>query len=139
VTAIQFTCDRAIELPDKLDRLAQHMQIQTSRVSIADMQAQLAAVEAQQQTIADNGVQTALEKISESLRRALQLVQEGQDARQVQVASLSGLILDFLGLLQEVQIKLRATTQTEAAMLELRSLSEQLGMFQENVDRLMPS
>jgi hypothetical protein len=141
LATIQHSCDRAIELPIKIDQLAQRMQSNSSPLSIADIQAQLADVEAKQQSSVE-GVRAQLEKIADNLQRALQLAQEGQDARQVQVAGLSALILEFLGVLQEMQAKLRSINLSGgllegAQALELRSLSEELGVFQENVDRLV--
>jgi chromosome segregation ATPase len=139
LVTIQRTCDRAMELPAKIDQLAQRMQGNTAPLSIAEIQAQLADVETRRQSA--EGEQTQLEKIADNLQRALQLAQEGQDARQVQVASLSALILEFLGVLQETQAKLRSskpsTVSEELQASELRSLSEELGVFQENVDRLV--
>ncbi|WAL59208.1 hypothetical protein [Thermocoleostomius sinensis] len=140
LVTIQRVCDRAMELPAKIDQLAQRMQGNSVPLSIAEIQAQLAELETNQQTGSD-GEAARLGKIAENLQRALQLTQEGQDARHVQVASLSALILEFLGVLQETQTKLRSnkvsTGSAESQVLELRSLTEELDVFQENVDRLV--
>jgi len=137
LTIVQYACDRASELPAQIDRLSQRMQANDSLLSIADLQQQLASVE-----LKLNGstglVKEQLAKVAESLQRNIQLAQAGQDSRQVQVASLSALILDALSVMQELQNKLRSADLADTQQtLELRSLSEELSLFQENVDFLV--
>lgn len=137
LAAVQYACDRATELPAKIDHLSQRMQGNDSLMSVADLQKQLSSVELKRRS-SSGAVGEQLAKVAASLQRNIQLAQEGQDARQVQVASLSGLILDALSVLQELQNKLRSANLTDAEQtLELRSLSDELSIFQENVDLLV--
>lgn len=137
LAAVQCACDRASELPAKIDQLAQRMQGNDSLMSVADLQKQLATVELKQRS-SSGVVGEQLAKVATSLQRNIQLAQEGQDARQAQVASLSTLILDALSVLQELQNKLRSANLSNAEQtLELRSLSDELSVFQENVDLLV--
>lgn len=137
LAAVQYACDRASELPSKIDHLAQRMQGNDSLLSIADLQSQLATVELKLNS-STGVVKDQLAKVAESLHRNIQLAQDGQDARQAQVASLSALILDALSVLQELQNKLRSANLSDAQQtLELQSLSDELNVFQENVDLLV--
>jgi hypothetical protein len=134
---IQYACDRTQELPGKIERLAQQLQGADSLLSVTELQQQLREVDAKLQ--ASSGVvRESLEKLAESLRRNIELARQGQDARQAQVISLSTLILDAAGVLQALQNKLRTTdlsNPTEA--VAVRSLSEELTSFHENVDLLL--
>jgi len=134
---IQCACDRTHELPGKIDHLAHQLQGSDSLLSVTELQQQLKEVNAKLQ--ASSGVaRESLEKLADSLRRNIEVARQGQDARQAQVISLSTLILDAAGVLQTLQNKLRTadlSNPTEA--MEVRSLSEELTNFQENVDLLV--
>jgi hypothetical protein len=72
------------------------------------------------------------------LLRNIQLARQGQDARQAQVVSLSTMILDAGGVLQQVQNKLRtADLNNSDQVMELRQWCEELRSFEENVDLLV--
>lgn len=137
LVAVQYACDRAVELPTKVDQLARRMQGADSLLSIDQLQQQLTQVQTQLQS--SSGVaREQRSKLAASLRRNIQLARQGQDARQAQVASLSTLILDSAGVLQSMQNQLRTANLADAAQtLELRSLSDELQIFQENVDLLV--
>ncbi|MDX2096601.1 MAG: hypothetical protein SFW36_02395 [Leptolyngbyaceae cyanobacterium bins.59] len=134
---VQYACDRASELPDRIDALAHRLQGSDSLLSVHDLQRQLGEAEARLRN--STGVaQEQLNQLVLGLRRNIQLAQQGQDARQAQVLSLSTLILDAAGVLQALQNKLRtANLKNAEETLELRSLSEELNSFQENVDLLV--
>lgn len=137
LAAIQYACDRASELPPKVDQLARRMQGSDSLLSVGDLKKQLAGVDMKLRS-SSGVVQEQLTRLAASLQRNIQLAREGQDARQAQVASLSTLILDSVGVLQELQNKLRSADLADAAQtVELRSLSDELSIFQENVDLLV--
>jgi chromosome segregation ATPase len=131
---VQYACDRTRELPAKIDRLAQRLQGEDSILSVAELQGQLQEV--QKKLSASSGVaQTQLSKLAESLRRNIQLAQQGQDARQAQVVSLSTLILDSVGVLQTMQNQLRTLDLGDVAQTaELQNLGNELREFQENLD-----
>ncbi|MEM9484572.1 MAG: hypothetical protein AAGA83_12860, partial [Cyanobacteria bacterium P01_F01_bin.116] len=77
-------------------------------------------------------------KLANSLKRNIALAQQGEDARQAQLANLSTLIAESGGVLQQLQNKLRTADLTSAvAADELRELSDEFKGFQENVDVLI--
>lgn len=134
---VQYACDRAQELPDKVTQLAGRLQGADSLLSITDLQAQLAEVEAKLPTSRGIAHQSQ-QQLADSLRRNIQLAQQGQDARQAQVISLSTQILDAAGVLQSLQNKLRTADLTNAQDTdELQELGEDLKQVQENVDMLV--
>jgi chromosome segregation ATPase len=134
---VQYACDRTRELPAKIDRLAQRLQGEDSILSVAELQRQLQDV--QKKLSSSSGVaQTQLSKLAESLQKNIRLAQQGQDARQAQVASLSTLILDSVGVLQTMQNQLRTIDLGDAAQTaELQNLGHELREFQENLDLLV--
>ena len=137
LAAVQYACDRATELPGKIEQLIRRMQGADSLLVVRDLQAQLREVETRSQT--SSGVaREQLSRLADSLRRNIQLAQQGQDARQAQVVSLSTLIFDSAGVLQAMQNQLRTANLADGAQTqELRSLSEELRQFQETVDLLV--
>lgn len=137
LASVQYACDRAGELPAKIDQLARRLYGGDSLLSVSDLQQQLVNVDVQIKS--SSGVaKEQLQQLYASLQRNIQLAQQGQDAREAQVVSLSTLIQDSAGVLQELQNKLRnADLNDSAQTMELRSLSDELKSFQENVDLLV--
>lgn len=137
LASVQLACDRAAELPPKVDELARRMQGADSLLSVQELQQQLTEVQAKLQS-SSGAAREQRTKLAESLRRNIQLARQGQDARQAQVASLSTLILDAAGVLQAIQNQLRTANLADSTQAgELRSLSDELRAFQENVDLLV--
>ncbi len=134
---VQYACDRAVELPSKIDQLSRRLGGSDSLLSVSDLQEQLTQVQNKLQS--SSGIATEhLNQLATSLQRNIKLAQQGQDARQAQVVSLSTFIQDTAGVLQELQNKLRGANLNDPSVtLELRSLSEQFNSFQENVDLLV--
>jgi hypothetical protein len=138
LTSVQFACDRASELPTKIDELARRLQGSDSLLSVAELQNQLSAVDDRRRTAPDGVARNQLDQLASSLERNIQLAQAGKDARQAQVVSLSRLILDSGGVLQSMQNQLRNVNLADAqATVELKTLSDELKLFQENVDLLV--
>ena len=137
LSAVQYACDRALELPAKIDQLARRLYGSDSLLSVSELQQQLGEVQTKQQR--SSGIaRQQLNQLSESLQRNLRLARQGQDARQAQVISLSTLITDSAGVLQQLQNRLRTSDLNNSEQIqELRSLSEELSSFQENVDLLV--
>jgi len=137
LAAVQYACDRASELPAKVDQLSQRFQGADSLLSVSDLQQQLEQVN-QKQTQASGVAKDQLNKLTESLQRNLQLARQGQDARQAQVTSLSTMIADAAGVLQQLQNKLRTADLNDSEQArELRSLSEELHSLEESFDLLV--
>lgn len=133
LSAVQFSCDRAVELPAKIDILARRLQGSNALLSVQELQQQL--TEVQQKLPASSGVaKQHLNQLAESLKRNIQLAQEGQDTRLAQVVSLSTQIQDFAGVLQQVQTKLHSSDLTDSEqILELQALSDELSSLRDNV------
>lgn len=134
---LQEVCNRAGELPAKVNYLARQLQGSDSLLSMQELHHQLAEAEAKRD--ASTGIaREQLNRLVDSLQHNIQLAQQGQDARQAQVVNLSTQILDSAGVLQQMQNSLRTadlsdTRQTE----ELRALGNEFKVFQENVDLLI--
>ena len=137
LTTVQYTCDRAQELPGKIDQLTRRFQGANSLLSVAELQKQLGEVELKQQR--SSGIaRQQLDQLAASLERNLALARQGEDARQAQIISLSTLISDSAGVLQQLQNRLRTSNLEDSAQLqELRELSEELNSFQENLEVLV--
>lgn len=137
LTAVQYACDRAIELPAKIDQLAMRLPSADSLLSVSELQQQLLEVQTKQ--CSSSGVASQhLNQLADSLKRNIQLAQEGQDTRTAQIVSLYTLIQDSAGVLQQLQNKLRTADLTNLEQVnELRSLSSEFNSFQENVDILV--
>ncbi|PSN19185.1 hypothetical protein C7271_08585 [filamentous cyanobacterium CCP5] len=134
---VRYACDRSRELPAKIDQLSRRLSGRDSLLSVDDLQKQLAEVQQKQRT--SSGVaRDQWSKLATSLQRNIQLAKQGEDAREAQVVSLSTLILDAAGVLQQLQNQLRtADLTTTAAAEEVRSLSDEFNSMQENMDVLM--
>jgi len=134
---VQYACDRTQELPGQITQLAKRLQGSDSLLSVEELQGQLQTVESRIHE--SSGVaRQSQEQLADSLRRNIALAQQGQDARQAQVVSLSTQILDAAGVLQSLQNKLRTADLTNAQEAgELRSLSEDLKQLHENVEVLV--
>ncbi|NET38699.1 MAG: hypothetical protein F6K19_43045 [Cyanothece sp. SIO1E1] len=135
--SIQYACERTHELPTKINHLARRLQSNNSLLSVDNLQQQLAAVEAKRQASAGTA-QQQWAKLADSLHRNIDLVRQGDDTRQAQIASLSTLIADAAGVLQQLQNKLRtANLDNVAEATELRALSQEFNSFQENLELLI--
>lgn len=74
-----------------------------------------------------------MQQIELSLIRNITLAKEGQSAREAQVFSLTNLITESAGILQQLQNKLRTADLTNSQELnDLQALSQELVILQEN-------
>jgi chromosome segregation ATPase len=140
LVAVQYACDRAVELPDKIDQMIQRLQnSDATLLSASELQRQLTEAETRLRS-SSGTAREQLQTLTDRLHRNLQLVQQGQDVRQSQIANLSMLVNDTAGVLQALQNRLRTANLTDATQAtELRSLSEELSNVQSNVDLLISS
>ena len=134
---VQYACDRTQQLPQKIDRLARRMAGDDALLSVSDLERQLKQAETKVRN--SKGIaQEQWGKLANSLKRNIALAQQGEDARQAQLANLSTLIAQSGGVLQQLQNKLRTADLTSAVDAdELRELSDEFKGFQENVDVLI--
>ncbi|MEM7062761.1 MAG: hypothetical protein AAF572_06320 [Cyanobacteria bacterium P01_B01_bin.77] len=134
---VQYACDRTQELPQKIDQLALRMAGNDALLSVDDLSRQLKQAEIKVRN--SKGIaQEQWGKLANSLKRNIALAQQGEDARQAQLANLSTLIAESGGVLQQLQNKLRTADLTSSvAANELRDLSNEIKGFQENVDVLI--
>lgn len=137
LATVEYACDRVLELPDKVDRLAQKLQGSDSLLSPTKLTTQIAEVQAKAQQ--SSGVaQQQLNQLATSLKNNLKLAQQGQDARQAQVVSLATLVTESAGVLQQFQNRLRTSNLDNSAEIEdLRTISDELKNMQDNVDLLI--
>ncbi|MEM9949575.1 MAG: hypothetical protein AAF810_26385, partial [Cyanobacteria bacterium P01_D01_bin.36] len=134
---VQYVCDRIQDIPNKIDLLARKMQSKGALLSVDDTKKQLTNVN----TKLKNSSGVAKEQwqtLAQQLEQNIALVQQGDDAREAQVAQLSTLIARSGGVLQELQNKLRtADLSSEMETETLKELSNELKGFQENVEVLL--
>ena len=137
LSAVQYSCDRAAELPEKVEEMAFRLESSEAVLSLEQLQQQQEEVQAKLEK--SSGIaRQQLSQLATSLQRNIQLAQEGQDTRQAQIVNLLTLIQDAAGVLQKLQNKLRASDLADSDQVsELRQLSEELNSVQESVDILV--
>jgi len=133
--------DRAAEFPNKIDLLIQKFKGGEALLSLPDLEQQLKKVKLKLLKLESSSssiAQTQLQSLSASLERNIELVRHGESTKQAQVASLSTLVADASGTLQELQNKLRIVNLNDLQQTEeLRSLTYELSSFQENAELLL--
>lgn len=135
--AVQYACDRTQELPNKIQQLGQRLGGGQSLLSATDLAQQIREAKAKRDS-SGGAARAQWQTLIESLERNLTLAQEGEDARQAQVVSLSTLLSNAAGTLQQLQNKLRTADLTSSSETsELRALSDEFSRFQENVELLV--
>ena len=137
LSMVQYACDRAEALPHNIDQLARRMKGTDSLLSVDELQRQLQTATANVQT--STGIaKDQWEKLVSTLEWNINLSQDGKDARQAQVVSLSTLIVQSAGVLQQLQNKLRVADLRDRHQTdEVRSLSEAFNTVQENLNTLV--
>lgn len=133
LSTVQYACDRAENLPRNIEQLAKRMRGNESLMSAPELQRQLN--DAKTQAASSTGVaREQWEKLASTLEWNINLSQEGKDARQAQVVSLSTMIVQSAGVLQQLQNRLRTADLSDRAQSdELRSLSSTFNSVQENL------
>ncbi len=137
LVAVHDICDRTIELPQKIDKIAERLPEQESLLSVNELEKQLLEVKSKIRSSSGMTRQN-LEQLAASLERNMALAQAGQDTRQAKIISLSTSIQNSAGVLQKLQNKLRTADLSNSKDLqELRSLSNELNDYQANLDILI--
>ena len=137
LVVIQQACNRAIEIPEQLEKVARSLPEQESLLSVRELESQLAEV--QKKLNSSSGLHRQhLEQLAASLQRNIQLAQTGQDTRQAKIVSLYTTVQNLAGALQQLQNKLRTADLNDWQNLqELRSLSEDMNGYQDRFDLLI--
>ena len=137
LTAVEYTCQRTLELPEKINHLTQKLAGGDSLLSREELNKQLQQVKSQQKNSKGRAL-IQLQQLENTLKNNLQLVEEGQDAREAQVFSIVTIITEFAGVLQQLQNKLRsANLDNSEEIQELKDLNNELNNFQESMDVLV--
>ncbi|MEL6384077.1 MAG: hypothetical protein AAFQ89_16805 [Cyanobacteria bacterium J06626_18] len=136
---VQYACDHIQDLPTKLEQLIKRLNRKGAILAVDDLQKQLREAEQKQRT-STGAAKAQWSRLVASLQRNIELAQQGEDAREAQVVSLSTLIVDAGGVLQQLQNKLRsADLSSDRQTDELRELGLELNNMQENMDVLLTS
>lgn len=104
LATVQYTCDRTVELPAKIDSLVRRLDGSNPLLSVKELQQQLIAVQVKLQN-SSSVAKEHLNQLVKSLQRNIELASPGQDTRMAQVINLVTLIQDAAGVLQELQNK----------------------------------
>lgn len=137
LTAVEYTCQRTLELPDKINKLTEKLAGGDSILSSQELNQQLEQVKIQQKNSKGRAL-IQLQQLENTLQNNLQLVREGQDAREAQVFSIVTIITEFAGVLQQLQNKLRsANLDNSEEIQELKDLNNELNNFQKSMDVLV--
>ncbi|HIK04179.1 MAG TPA: hypothetical protein IGS40_05620 [Trichormus sp. M33_DOE_039] len=134
LTTVLISCDRAAELPSKIDALVFNLHHTNSLLSIEALQQQI--TEVQKKLPSSSGVaQRHLNQLAESLKRNIQLAQEGEDSRLARIINIATLIQDFSGVLQKLQTRLRTSDLTDSEQINgLQLIADELSSLTENLD-----
>lgn len=137
VSAVEYACDRVLELPAKIDLLVGKLNGSDSLLAAEELETQIKEVQIKARE--SSGVaQKQLSQLAQSLENNLQLARQGEDARQAQVVSLATMVSESAGILQQFQNRLRTSDLNNSVELnELKVLSEELKNMQDNVDLLI--
>ena len=132
LVAVQGACQRAIELPIKIDELGRRINGVNSLLSVSDLEQQLGEVETKRSS--SSGIaRQHLDQLVNSLQHNIQLAREGENARNAQITSLHTLIQDSFGVLQKMQNKLRTADLTDSQQVrELQAYTDELTSLQDN-------
>lgn len=132
LVAVQEACQRAIELPIKIEELGRRIHGANSLLSVNDLQQQLQEVK-NKRALSSGIARQHLDQLANSLQRNIQLANEGQNARTAQITSLYTLIQNSAGILQQIQNKLRTADLTDYQQInELQASTDELTSLQDN-------
>jgi hypothetical protein len=134
LTTVLMSCDRAAELPGKIDMLVFKLHNTNSLLSIEALQQQLKEVKKKLPSTS-GAPQRHLNQLAKSLKRNIKLAQEGEDSRLARIINIATLIQNFAGVLQKLQTKLRTSDLSDAAKINaLQLIADELSSLAENLD-----
>ncbi|YAF97702.1 MAG: hypothetical protein AB3A66_08630 [Nodularia sp. CChRGM 3473] len=134
LASLQISCDRAVELPEKLRAIVWYLYGSNTLISVSSLKHQLAAV--QQQYRSSSGVKKQqLSQLRDFLRHNIKLAKAGKDTRLSRIIRISSLIQDSTAVLYNLQTKLRSFDLSNIDELQL--LSKQLSSLEVSLDVLV--
>lgn len=126
LTAIEYGCDRILELPQKIDYLSRKLSGGDSLLSEAELQEKLKD-NLKKQKSASGLALKQLRQIEGNLRRNIDLAKQGKSAREAQVFAFTNILTESAGVLQELQNKLRTSDLNNSQSLQdLQDLTQEL-------------
>ncbi|MBD2343217.1 hypothetical protein [Anabaena subtropica] len=137
LAGLESSCDRAVELPGKIDTLVWNISGNNSLLSVDKLQQQLQEVKQKRQS--SSGVSKQhWQELADSLQRNIKLAKEGEDTRLARIINISTLIQDSAGLLQRLQTTLRTSDLHDSEQINgMILLSDELSSLSENIDLLV--
>lgn len=126
LTAVEYVCDRTLELPQQIEDLTRKLSGGDSLLSVEELEKKLEEVKKKQKQ-SDGLALNQLRKMESSINNNIILAKRGQSARQAQVFALINLITESEGILQELQNKLRTSDLNNSQTLnDLQELTNEL-------------
>lgn len=137
LAGLQSSCDRAVELPSKIDTLVWNIRGNNSLLSADTLQTQLQEVKQKLQS--SSGVaKQHWQQLADSLQRNINLAKEGEDTRLARIIHISTLIQDAAGLLQRSQTQMRTSDLNDSEQINsMILLSDELNSLTENLEILV--
>ncbi|MEA5564835.1 hypothetical protein [Anabaena sp. UHCC 0399] len=137
LATVSISCDHVSQLPGKIDTLVFNLHNTNSLLSIEALQQQL--TEVQKKLPSSSGVaKRHLNQLADSLKRNIQLAQEGEDSRLARIINIATLIQDFAGVLQKLQTRLRTSDLSDSEQINgLQLIADELSSLSENLDLLV--
>ena len=134
LAAVQYGCDLAIALPEKVDRLAAKLPQTRSLLDTDSLEQQLQQVQ-RDKLNATGSAYSSLQRLEESLQRNLSLLNTNQDDRKAQILNLAALIQDSGGVLQRLQNHLQTANLADVNQLDqLQDLIGEMNRLQQEAD-----
>ncbi|MEY2976259.1 MAG: hypothetical protein RLZZ435_396 [Cyanobacteriota bacterium] len=134
LAAVQYGCDLAISLPEKVEMLAVKLPDTRSLLDATALQQQLQQVRSEKVKATGRSL-ASLERLEASLKRNLKLTTANQDDRQAQIHNLSALIQESAGVLQRLQNHLQTANLADTTQIDrLQALVEEMNQLQQEMD-----
>lgn len=126
LTAIEYGCDRTLELPEQIDYLSKKLSGGDSLLSEEELEEKLKD-NLKKQKSASGLALKQLRQIESNLRRNIDLAKQGKSAREAQVFAFANILTELAGVLQQLQNKLRtADLNNSQALQDLQDLTQEL-------------
>jgi chromosome segregation ATPase len=130
---VEYICDSTSELPEKIEALIAKISGGDSLLSVKELEQKLREIKAKEKTAQGEALKQ-LQQLEQNLQRNISLAEQGKSTREAQVLSLSNLISQSGGILQELQNQLRsADLNNSQTVHDLETLSQELTDIQQTI------